>query len=137
MLIPVILPNTKSILIFWDTLNEWEIEIGSATTMRHSEMIRDDTRVLLSHSFGHRLQIKQLRHVTLFKATDIEISSMLERSMSSPLQDCMGHPVSLLRGVQNGGCPYLFQDWLSTKPLQQYIQKHYKEYELSHGMSLL
>jgi hypothetical protein len=97
----------KLILIFWDTLNEWEIEIESATTMRHSEMIRDDTRVLLSHPFGHRLQIKQLRHVTLFEATDIEICSMLERNMSSPFQDCMGHPVSLHGGVKNGGCPYL------------------------------
>jgi len=129
MLIPVILPNMKLIIIFWDTSNEWEIEIVSATTMRHSERIRDDTRVLLSHSFGHRLQIKQLRHVALFKATDIENSSMLERNMSSPLQDCMGHPVGLLKDVQNGRYPYLFQDWLLTKPLQQYVQKSHKEYE--------
>ena len=54
---------------------------------------------------------------------------MLERNMSSPLQDCMGHPVGLLRDMQNGGYPYLFQDWLSAKPLQQYIQKSHKEYE--------
>jgi hypothetical protein len=92
-------------------------------TRRHSEMIRDDTRVLLSHSFGHHLQIEQLKHVALFKATYIEISSMLERNMSSPLRDCMGHPVGLLRDVQNGEYPYLFQSWLSTKPLQQFTQK--------------
>jgi hypothetical protein len=77
MLIPVNLPNMKPILLYWDTSHEWQLEVGSVTIIHHAGLIQDDTKALLSHSYGHRWQIEQLRHVVLFKATDLEISSLL------------------------------------------------------------
>jgi dsRNA-specific ribonuclease len=129
MFIPANLPNMKSILIYWDAANKLEIEIGLTTTIQHLVLIRDDTRALRSHSYGHRFQIEQLGHVAVFKATNTEISSMLERNMPLTPQDRMDESVGLLRDAQNHGYPYLFQSWLPTKPLQQFIQKPHKDHD--------
>jgi ERCC4-related helicase len=133
MLMPVKLPNMKPIRIYWDAFHEWQIEIGLAKTIQHSGLMQDDTRAMLSHSYGHRWQIEQLRHVTLFKATDIEISRLFQGDIPLITQDPMAEPIGLLRDVQDRGHPYLFQKWLSTKPQQQSIQKPDKDYETFPG----
>ena len=129
MLVPANLHKINLIRIYWDNLIEWEIETGPATDIQHSELPRDDTIALLSYTYGHRWKVEQLRHVVLFKALDLEISSSLEGNMLPIPQDRTDNPVGLLRDVQNGGRPYLFQSWLSTKPLKQSIQKPHRDYE--------
>jgi len=129
MLMPVKLPNMKPIRIYWDAFHEWQIEIGLAKTIQHSGLMQDDTNAMFSHSYGHRWQIEQLRHVTFFKATDIETSRLFQGDLPLITLDRMAEPIGLLRDVQDRGHPYLFQKWLSTKPQQQSIQKPDKDYE--------
>jgi hypothetical protein len=129
MLMPVKIPDMNPIRIYWDTFHELQIEIGLAKTIQHPGLMLDDTKAILSHSYGHRWKIEQLRHVTLFKATDIEISTLLEGDPPLITQDRIDEPIGLLRDVQNRGHPYLFQKWLSTKPQKQSIRKPDKDYE--------
>ena len=129
MLIPTNLQNMSPILVYWDNSHQWKIEIGPALAIQHSGLPQDDTSALLSHTYGHRWNVEQLRHVVLFKAIDFEISSLLRGNMLSLPQGGIDDPVGLLRDMQHGGHPYLFQSWLSTKPLQQSIQKAHKDYE--------
>ncbi len=129
MLMPVNLLNMKSIPIYWDVSREWRVEIGFPTTIQHSELAPDDTRALLSNSYGHRWQSEQLKHVVLFKAEDRKISSLLQEVPPSILEHGIDEPVGLLRDVQNRGYPYVFQKWLQEKPPSQSIQKPHKDYE--------
>jgi len=129
MLIPTNLENMNPVLVYWDNLHQWEIEIGSATAIQNSVLPQDDTITLLSHSYGHRWSIEQLRHVVLFKALDLEIRSLIQGNLLPIPRGRIGDPVGLLRDLQNPGYPYLFHSWLSTKPLQQSIQKPHKDYE--------
>jgi hypothetical protein len=80
MLIPANFPNVKPIMLYWNVSHEWQMEIGSATTISHAGLIQDDTK---AHSYGHRWQIEQLRHVVLFKATDVEINPFVQRNLPS------------------------------------------------------
>lgn len=129
MLMPVRLPNMKSIPIYWDASREWRIEIGLPTTIQNSELMQDDTRALLSNSYGHRWQAEQLKYVVLFKAQDRKISSLLQGVPPSIFEHGMNEPVGLLRDVQKSGYPFVFQKWLHTKPPSQSIQKPHKDYE--------
>jgi hypothetical protein len=129
MLMPVRLPNMRSIPIYWDASREWRIEIGLPTTIQHSELTQDDTGALLSNSYGHRWQTEQLKHVVLFKAQDMNISSQLQGHLPSTFQDCLNEPAGLLRDVQKRGYPFVFQKWLPTKPPSLSIQKPHKDYE--------
>ena len=128
MLMPVRLPNMKSIPIYWDASREWKIEIGLPTTIQDSELTQDDTSALLSNSYGHRWQTEQLKHVVLFKAQDMKTSLSLRGVLPSIFQDCMKEPVGLLRDVQKRGYPYVFQKWLPSKPPSESIQKPHKDY---------
>lgn len=129
MLIPTNLHDMNPILVYWDNLHEWKIEIGPAVAIQHSGLPQDDTFALLSHTYGHRWNVEQLRHVVLFKAIDLEISPLLQGNLLTIPHGRVDDPAGLIRDVQNGGHPYLFQSWLSTKPLQQSIQKPHKDYE--------
>jgi hypothetical protein len=100
-----------------------------SNSIENFELRRYDMTALLSNSFSHRWQIEQLRHITLFKATDMDIASLLQEDLPSIPQDHIDEPVCLLGVVQSHGHPYLFNKLLSTKLLRQLIRKPRKNFE--------
>ncbi|KAF8859184.1 RNase3 domain-containing protein, partial [Acephala macrosclerotiorum] len=129
MLIPAHVPDMKAIRIYFSSLSEWKIGFGPATTIPHSLLTADDTTALLSLSYGHRWEVERLRHIALFKAADLNISSFLQEDLSSISMDCADDTLGLLRDPQNRGHPYLFHKWLSTKPPLNSVQKPHKDHE--------
>ncbi|CZR61729.1 related to Dcl-2 dicer RNA helicase/RNAseIII CAF [Phialocephala subalpina] len=129
MLIPANIPDMKAIRIYFGSSSEWKIGFGPATTIPHSLSIADDTTALLSLSYGHRWEVEQLRHIVLFKAKDVNISSFLQEDLSSISTDRADDTIGLLRDPQNRGHPYLFHKWLPTKPPLNSIQKPHKDHE--------
>ena len=129
ILIPAHLPSMGPILVHWDALTEWRIEIGSPTNAQHSDVTADHTKTLLSLAYGHRWEVESMRQVVVFKVRDMDISQMQLNSVLLTPQVCTDDSVGLLRDPQNHGHPYLFHSWPSTKPSIQSIQVPHQDYE--------
>ena len=129
MLIPANIPDMEPILIHWDALNEWRIEIGPPSNVQYSNLTADHTTTLLSLAYGHRWKVDSMKQVVLFKARDLDINQTQPESVLLTLQGYTDDSVGLVRDTQNYGHPYLLHSWPSTKPPVQSMQAPHKDYE--------
>lgn len=130
MVVPVQLPQSRTITIYMSYEVEWKLQISSGTAIPHSEAERlpDHTTTLLAMIFGHRWAVEDKKCIIQLFVRDEDLSrEQISATVFDSNLHCEANQPFLIRAEQNG--PFEFKELLTSKPLISDIQHAFYGYD--------
>jgi ERCC4-related helicase len=127
--LPVPIPNLGRLKLHWDTDSVWTVDMSPSSERAQAgariTQSQDNTTHLLSLAYGHRWRVEDKEHLARFISGQNLLSST---PAAIETEEALGELKSklekhqLIRDAANSNYPYLFSEWLPTKPAKELVR---------------